>query len=99
MYDTIKLLRFPFSVFLLPISIFSFFYIQPELNYQLKHLIAGNRFNYEGKITNVPVNSNLTTYKDKDAYYTKVYSGGVFNNLSGWHNGDREYRDFPTFFL
>ena len=35
MYDTLKLLRFPFSVFLLPISLFSFFYIQPELNYQL----------------------------------------------------------------
>ncbi|MDP3555926.1 MAG: UbiA family prenyltransferase [Bacteroidota bacterium] len=35
MYDTIKLLRFPFSVFLLPISLFSFFYIQPDFNYQL----------------------------------------------------------------
>jgi 1,4-dihydroxy-2-naphthoate octaprenyltransferase len=33
--NTIKLLRLPFSVFLLPISLFSFFYIQPELNYQL----------------------------------------------------------------
>jgi 1,4-dihydroxy-2-naphthoate octaprenyltransferase len=35
MYDTLKLLRFPFSVFLLPISLFSFFYIQPQFNYQL----------------------------------------------------------------
>jgi 1,4-dihydroxy-2-naphthoate octaprenyltransferase len=33
--NTIKLLRFPFSVFLLPISLFSFFYIQPEINFQL----------------------------------------------------------------
>ena len=33
--NTIKLLRFPFSIFLLPISLFSFFYIQPEINYQL----------------------------------------------------------------
>jgi 4-hydroxybenzoate polyprenyltransferase len=33
--NTIKLLRFPFSLFLLPISLFSFFYIQPEINYQL----------------------------------------------------------------
>ena len=32
--NTIKLLRLPFSVFLLPISLFSFYYIQPELNYQ-----------------------------------------------------------------
>ena len=33
--NTVKLLRLPFSVFLLPISLFSFFYIQPGLNYQL----------------------------------------------------------------
>lgn len=33
--NTIKLLRLPFSVFLLPISLFSFFYIQPALTYQL----------------------------------------------------------------
>lgn len=33
--NTIKLLRFPFSLFLLPITLFSFFYIQPEINYQL----------------------------------------------------------------
>ena len=30
--NTIKLLRLPFSLFLLPISLFSFFYIQPEIN-------------------------------------------------------------------
>jgi len=33
--NTVKLLRLPFSVFLLPISLFSFYYIQPELSYQL----------------------------------------------------------------
>ena len=33
--DTIKLLRFPFSAFLLPISLFSFYVIHPEINYQL----------------------------------------------------------------
>jgi 1,4-dihydroxy-2-naphthoate octaprenyltransferase len=33
--DTIKLLRFPFSIFLLPISLFSLFYIHPEINLQL----------------------------------------------------------------
>ena len=33
--NTIKLLRFPFSIFLLPISLFSFYYIHPEINFQL----------------------------------------------------------------
>ncbi len=33
--NTIKLLRFPFSVFLLPISLFSFFYIHPVFNSEL----------------------------------------------------------------
>ncbi len=33
--NTLKLLRFHFSVFLLPVSLFSFFYIHPEFNYQL----------------------------------------------------------------
>ncbi len=35
MLDTLKLLRIPFSFFLLPISLFSFYYIHPELNVQL----------------------------------------------------------------
>ena len=38
--NTLKLLRFPFSVFLLPVSLFSFFYIQPAGNYQLLLVIA-----------------------------------------------------------
>lgn len=33
--NTIKLLRFPFSIFLLPVSLFSFFYIHPTITYQL----------------------------------------------------------------
>lgn len=33
--NTIKLLRFPFSAFLLPISLFSFYIIHPVINYQL----------------------------------------------------------------
>ena len=33
--NTIKLLRFPFSIFLLPVSLFSLYYIQPEINFQL----------------------------------------------------------------
>ena len=38
--DTIKLLRFPFSIFLLPVSLFSFFYIQPNCDYKLFLLLA-----------------------------------------------------------
>ncbi len=37
--NTVKLLRLPYSVFLLPISLFSFYYIQPVLNYQLVLLL------------------------------------------------------------
>lgn len=35
MINAIKLLRFPFSFFLLPVSLFSFYYINPELNINL----------------------------------------------------------------
>lgn len=37
--DTVKLLRFPFSFFLLPVSLFSFYYIQPEWNWDLALVI------------------------------------------------------------
>jgi len=33
--NTFKLLRLPFSVFLLPISLFSFYFIQPEINFEM----------------------------------------------------------------
>ena len=38
--NTIKLLRFPFSIFLLPISLFSFYYIHPKFSFQLCLLIG-----------------------------------------------------------
>lgn len=40
MRDAIKLLRFHFSTFLLPVSLFSFFYIHPQINYQLFLVVA-----------------------------------------------------------
>ena len=60
MNDTVKLLRFPFSVFLLPVSLFSFFYIHPELNYQLLlvliiwHLLV------------FPASNGYNSYNDQD---------------------------------
>lgn len=60
MYDTIKLLRFPFSVFLLPISIFSFFYIQPELNYQLILVIG------IWHLLIFPASNGYNSYNDRD---------------------------------
>lgn len=38
--NTIKLLRLPFSVFLLPISLFSIYYIQPAITFQLILVLA-----------------------------------------------------------
>jgi 1,4-dihydroxy-2-naphthoate octaprenyltransferase len=38
--NTIILLRFPFSIFLLPITLFSLVLIQPEINYQLFLVLA-----------------------------------------------------------
>lgn len=38
--DTIQLLRFPFSIFLLPVSLFSLFYIQPAIHYELVLVLA-----------------------------------------------------------
>lgn len=38
--NTIKLLRFPFSVFLLPVTLFSFYFIQPDFNFETILLIA-----------------------------------------------------------
>lgn len=40
MRDAIKLLRFPFSIFLLPISLFSFFYIHPATHYPVFLVLA-----------------------------------------------------------
>ncbi|HTA83591.1 MAG TPA: UbiA family prenyltransferase [Bacteroidia bacterium] len=60
MNDTIKLLRFPFSIFLLPVSLFSFFYIHPAINYQfilvivIWHLLV------------FPSSNGYNSYNDKD---------------------------------
>lgn len=60
MSDTLKLLRFPFSVFLLPVSLFSLFYIHPEGSYQLIlvlmiwHLLV------------FPASNGYNSYNDKD---------------------------------
>jgi 1,4-dihydroxy-2-naphthoate polyprenyltransferase len=58
--NTVKLLRFPFSVFLLPISLFSLFYIHPVFNYELVlvlliwHLLV------------FPSSNGYNSYHDKD---------------------------------
>jgi 1,4-dihydroxy-2-naphthoate octaprenyltransferase len=58
--DTIKLLRFPFSIFLLPVSLFSFFYIQPTLNYKLFLLLA------IWHILAFPSSNGYNSYHDQD---------------------------------
>jgi 1,4-dihydroxy-2-naphthoate polyprenyltransferase len=58
--NTIKLLRFPFSIFLLPVSIFSFFYIQPTGNYQLFLLLA------IWHILVFPSSNGYNSYHDQD---------------------------------
>jgi len=58
--DTIKLLRFPFSIFLLPVSLFSFFYIQPTSNYKLFLLLA------IWHILAFPSSNGYNSYHDQD---------------------------------
>lgn len=58
--NTIKLLRFPFSAFLLPISLFSFFYIQPEINYQLFLVL------FIWHILVFPSSNGYNSYNDQD---------------------------------
>ena len=60
MFDTIKLLRFPFSVFLLPISLFSFFYIQPEPSFQLLLVIG------IWHLLVFPASNGYNSYNDRD---------------------------------
>jgi 1,4-dihydroxy-2-naphthoate octaprenyltransferase len=60
MNDTIKLLRFPFSVFLLPVSLFSFFYIQPEFNLQLLLVIG------IWHLLVFPASNGYNSYNDRD---------------------------------
>jgi len=56
----IKLLRFHFSIFLLPVSLFSFFYIQPAINYQLFLVIA------IWHLLVFPSSNGYNSYHDKD---------------------------------
>lgn len=58
--NTIKLLRFPFSIFLLPVSLFSFFYIQPAANYQPFLLLA------IWHILVFPSSNGYNSYHDQD---------------------------------
>jgi 1,4-dihydroxy-2-naphthoate octaprenyltransferase len=58
--STIKLLRFPFSIFLLPVSLFSFFYIQPVGNYQLFLLLA------IWHVLVFPSSNGYNSYNDQD---------------------------------
>ena len=58
--NIIKLLRLPFSLFLLPISLFSFYYIQPELNYQFILVFVIWHFLV------FPSSNGYNSYHDKD---------------------------------
>ncbi|OFY84804.1 MAG: hypothetical protein A3F72_05865 [Bacteroidetes bacterium RIFCSPLOWO2_12_FULL_35_15] len=58
--DTIKLLRFPFSAFLLPISLFSFYIIHPEINYQLFLVLI------TWHILVFPSSNGYNSYNDQD---------------------------------
>src|ERR1700752_2615573 len=58
--NTIKLLRFPFSAFLLPISLFSFFYIQPEINFQTFLVL------FVWHVLVFPASNGYNSYNDQD---------------------------------
>lgn len=58
--DTLKLLRFPFSIFLLPISLFSFYFIQPEITFQLILLL------FIWHILVFPSSNGYNSYHDDD---------------------------------
>lgn len=60
MKDTIKLLRFHFSVFLLPISLFSFYFIRPELSGHLLLVI------FIWHILVFPASNGYNSYQDQD---------------------------------
>jgi 1,4-dihydroxy-2-naphthoate octaprenyltransferase len=60
MKDTVKLLRFPFSIFLLPVSLFSFFYIHPAINHQFILVIA------IWHLLVFPSSNGYNSYNDRD---------------------------------
>lgn len=58
--NTIKLQRFPFSIFLLPVSLFPFFYIQHASNYQLFLVLA------IWLLLVFPYSNGYNSYQDQD---------------------------------
>lgn len=58
--NTVKLLRFPFSIFLLPVSLFAFVYIQPRFNIQLLLVIFIWHFLV------FPSSNGYNSYNDRD---------------------------------
>lgn len=58
--NTLRLLRFPFSVFLLPVSLFSFFYIHSGFNYQLLLLI------FIWHVLVFPASNGYNSFNDED---------------------------------
>jgi 1,4-dihydroxy-2-naphthoate polyprenyltransferase len=58
--NTIKLLRFPFSIFLLPVSLFSFFYIHPQINFQLAIVVV------VWHLLVFPSSNGYNSYNDRD---------------------------------
>jgi 1,4-dihydroxy-2-naphthoate octaprenyltransferase len=58
--NTLKLLRFPFSVFLLPVTLFSLFYIQPGFTDQLLLLLG------IWHILVFPASNGYNSYNDQD---------------------------------
>ncbi|PBQ34600.1 hypothetical protein CNR22_23425 [Sphingobacteriaceae bacterium] len=58
--NTLKLLRFPFSVFLLPVSLFSFFYIQPDFNFSFWLVI------FIWHVLVFPASNGYNSYNDAD---------------------------------
>lgn len=58
--NTLKLLRFPFSLFLLPVSLFSFFYIQPEFNLHFWLLL------FIWHVLVFPASNGYNSYNDAD---------------------------------
>ncbi|MDB5229065.1 MAG: hypothetical protein JWN78_3258 [Bacteroidota bacterium] len=58
--NTIKLLRFPFALFLLPITLFSFYYIHPSLTYKLVLVLI------VWHILVYPSSNGYNSYHDRD---------------------------------
>ncbi|MBA3665204.1 MAG: UbiA prenyltransferase family protein [Bacteroidetes bacterium] len=58
--NTVKLLRFPFSVFLLPVTLFSFYYIQPDFGYRTWLLIG------IWHLLVFPSSNGYNSYNDRD---------------------------------